>query len=395
MKKFFVATDEEIARGETTDVYFVRTMEILKAKKKDKVRVLAEVTAGGLPEGWPWGILCGVEEVARLFEGKKVNVNSMPEGTLFRPLDANGFRVPVMTIEGEYGEFCELETPMLGLLCQASGVATMAARMRKLAWEKILMAFGIRRIHPAMAPMVDRAAYIGGFDGVSSLIGAKTIGKKPMGTMPHSLIIIFGDQMEAWRAFDEVMPSEVPRIALVDTYWDEKTEAIKAVEALGKRLAGIRLDTPSSRKGNLAEIIKEVRWEMNYRGFDHVKIFVSGGVNDKNMKELVLAGVDGFGVGTSLSNAPTIDFAMDIVEVEGKPVAKRGKLGGGKKVLRCEKCLEIAVAVREFKKCKRCGERVTPALQPLVKDGKIAIEFPSPDVIRDRVLRQLQKISEV
>ncbi|MEM3519925.1 MAG: nicotinate phosphoribosyltransferase [Candidatus Hadarchaeales archaeon] len=395
MRKFFVSTDEEIAAGETTDVYFLRTKQILRAKKMEKIRVLAEVTAGGLPENWPWGILCGVEEVARLFEGKNVDVHCMPEGTLFRPFDCNGMRVPVLTVEGGYGEFCELETPMLGLLCQASGVATMAARMRKLVGEKILMAFGVRRIHPAMAPMVDRAAYIGGFDGVSSLIGAKTIGKEPMGTMPHSLIITFGDQAKAWKAFDEVMPSDVPRIALVDTYWDEKTEAIRAAETLRKRLAGVRLDTPGSRKGDFASIIREVRWELDYRGFNHVKIFVSGGINDKNIRELAEAGADGFGVGTSLSNAPTIDFAMDLVEVEGKPVAKRGKLGGRKNVFRCGRCLIDIVSTKTSERCRKCGEKMVPALAPLVRRGKIVAKLPDPDAIRDRVLKQLRKISEV
>ncbi|MFN4133638.1 MAG: nicotinate phosphoribosyltransferase [Candidatus Hadarchaeales archaeon] len=395
MRKFYVASEEEIASGETTDVYFVRTKEILKAKKMENIRVLAEVTAGGLPENWPWGILCGVEEVARLFEGKKVDVDCMPEGTLFKPFDQNGVRVPVLTVKGAYGEFCEFETPMLGLLCQASGVATMAARMRKLVGNRILMAFGVRRIHPAMAPMVDRAAYVGGFDGVSSLIGAKVIGKKPMGTMPHSLIIVFGDQVKAWRAFDEVMPEDVPRIALADTYWDEKAEAIKAAENLGKRLAGVRLDTPGSRKGNFASIVREVRWELDYRGFNHVKIFVSGGIDDKNIKELAEAGADGFGVGTSLSNAPTIDFAMDIVEVEGKPAAKRGKLGGRKNVFRCERCLVDIVSTKSSERCRRCGRKMVPAMVPLVRKGKIVAKLPGPEAIRDRVLKQLEKISEV
>jgi nicotinate phosphoribosyltransferase len=273
----------------------------------------------------------------------------------------------------------------------------MAARLKKLVGRKVLMAFGIRRAHPALAPMLDRAAYIGGFDGVSSLIGAKTIDKKPMGTMPHSLIIAFGDQAKAWQAFDEVMPKDVPRIALVDTYYDEKTEALMAAGALGKRLHGIRLDTPGSRKGDLAEIIREVKWELDVRGHKHVKIFVSGGLNDKNIQELSAAGADGFGVGTSLSNAPTIDFAMDIVELGGKPVAKRGKLGGEKKVWRCEKCLrDVLLPVRELPpRCPSCGKKMKSLLAPLIKDGKIVGKLPSPDEIRARVLKQLERVMEV
>ena len=143
MRIFHCASDEEIKNGETTDIYFVRTKQILEAKKLDKLNAVAEVTAGGLPNEWPWGIFCGIEEEARLFEGYPVNVYTMPEGSILYPSDNHGVREPVMFIEGPYGEFCTLETPMLGLICQASGVATRAARVKKAAGKKIVMAFGI------------------------------------------------------------------------------------------------------------------------------------------------------------------------------------------------------------------------------------------------------------
>ncbi len=389
-----MASDEEIKQGKTTDVYFGRTKQILDAKGLSNAQVVAEVTANNLPRDWLWAVLCGVDEVAKLFEGHSVDVYAMSEGNIFRPHDYPGMRMPVAVIEGPYGEFCELETPLLGLLCQASGVATMAARIRKIVGTKLLMSFGIRRAHPALAPMLDRAAYIGGFDGVSSLVGAKAIGKEPMGTMPHSLVIAFGDQVKAWRAFDEVMLSKVPRIMLVDTYFDEKIESIMAAEALGKRLQGVRLDTPSSRKGDFAEIIREVRWELDTRGYGHAKIIVSGGVDDNNIKGLVEAGADGFGVGTPLTNAPTIDFAMDIVELNGKPVAKRGKLGGLKRAWRCPKCLtDVLLPAREASpSCPSCGGKTKQVLIPLIKKGKIAAKLPSVEEIRKRVLAQLKKL---
>jgi len=397
MRPFHIASDEEIKCGRTTDVYFVRTRQILKAKNLDRTRVVAEVTTNDLPRDWLWAVLCGIDEVAKLFDGRPVDVYAMPEGSVFRPRDYRGMRMPVVVIEGPYGEFCELETPLLGLLCQASGVATMAARLRKIVGTKFLMSFGIRRTHPALAPMLDRAAYIGGFDGVSSLVGAKAIGKEPMGTMPHSLIITLGDQVKAWRAFDEVMPPEVPRIALVDTYFDEKIESIMAAEALGKRLQGVRLDTPSSRKGDFTEIVREIRWELDTRGYGHVKIIVSGGIDDKKIRSLAEAGADGFGVGTSLSNAPTIDFAMDIVELEGKPVAKRGKLGGLKRAWRCPKCLTdvLLPASGPSPKCPSCGGETKEVLIPLIKKGKIAAKLPSVDEIRKRVLAQLEKLHPI
>jgi len=395
MRRFHYATDEEIKKGETTDIYFARTKQVLAAKGLDKLPVVAEVTPGELPKAWPWGILCGIEEEARLFEGCPVDVYAMPEGSVFYHEDHKGVREPVMFIEGAYGEFCVLETPLLGLLCQASGAATRAARIKRVAGKKLVVAFGIRRMHPALSPMLDRAAYIGGFDGVSSLKGAELIGAEPTGTMPHALIIAFGDQAEAWKAFDEVMPPDVPRVALVDTYYDEKMESIMAADALKDRLYGVRLDTPGSRKGDFVEIIREVRWELDVRGYQHVKIFVSGGLDEESVRVLGEAGVDAFGVGTAVSNAPTIDFAMDIIELEGKLSAKRGKLGGKKQVWRCSQCLTDTVLPFEAPKpkCSRCGGKTRPMLTPLIKRGKIVAELPEPREIRQRVLEQIEKLS--
>ncbi|MFB0567814.1 MAG: nicotinate phosphoribosyltransferase, partial [Candidatus Bathyarchaeia archaeon] len=275
------------------------------------------------------------------------------------------------------------------------GAATRAARIKKVAGEKPIMAFGIRRMHPALSPMLDRAAYIGGFDGVSSLKGAETIGAKPMGTMPHALIIAFGDQVKAWKAFDEVMPPDVPRVALVDTYYDEKIESIMAAEALKDRLYGVRLDTPGSRKGNFAELVREVRWELDVRGYRHVKIFVSGGLNEESVRVLSEAGAEAFGVGTSVSNAPTIDFAMDIIELEGRLVAKRGKLGGKKQVWRCPKCLVDTVQLFKSPQpnCPECGGKTQPMLKPLIEKGKIVAKLPKPREIRQYVLEQIKKLS--
>jgi nicotinate phosphoribosyltransferase len=395
MRIFHHATDEEIKNGLTTDVYFSRTKQVLEAKNLDRLNAIAEVTVGKLPDAWPWGVLCGVEEAARLFEGVPVDVYAMPEGTVFYPTDCRGVREPVMFIAGSYGDYCLLETPLLGLVCQASGAASRAARIKKAAGEKAVVAFGIRRMHPALSPMLDRAAYIGGFDGVSSLKGAEIIGEKPTGTMPHALMIMFGDQVKAWRAFDEVVSLDVPRVALVDTYCDEKVESIMAAEALKDRLYGVRLDTPGSRRGNFLEIIREVRWELDLRGYGHVKIFVSGGLDEEKVEALSEAGADAFGVGTAVSNAPTVNFALDIIELEGRFVAKRGKLGGKKQVWRCMDCLVDLVLPFDSRKpeCPECGGEMEPMLKPLIQNGKVVAELPEPKEIREYVLGQLDKLS--
>ncbi len=394
-RKFHTATEEEIKKAETSDVYFERTKEILEKEGLSNIHVTAEITTGSLPKNWEYGILAGVEEAAHLLEGLNIRVRSFPEGTLFRPVDSSGVREPVMVIEGRYLDFCLYETPLLGLLCQASGIATMASKVRRAAGTKTVFSFGIRRAHPALAPMIDRACYIGGFDAVSSMLGAKLLNKNPTGTMPHSLIIAIGDQIHAWKSFDKYMPKEVPRIALVDTYCDEKTESIMAAQALGKSLYGVRLDTPSSRRGNFQEIVREVRWELDSRGFKDVKIFVSGGLDDESVRTLSEGGVDGFGVGTSVSNAPVIDFALDIVEKEGKPVAKRGKLGGKKEVWRCENCLLDYVLLEGVPSpsCSKCGNKTKPLLVKLLESGHPTSPLPTPDQIREHVIDQLRKLT--
>lgn len=142
---FHVASPEDIKAGRTTDVYFRRTKKILEAKGMDEVAVVMEATTGPLRDGHDWGVLCGVEEVARLFEGLPVDVHCMPEGSLFRGEDSRGFRCPVLTIEGTYHDFCEYETPLLGFICQESAVASRAAYVRLAAGEKPVIAFGISR----------------------------------------------------------------------------------------------------------------------------------------------------------------------------------------------------------------------------------------------------------
>ena len=397
MRRFQIATEEEIKKGETTDVYFVRTNEILQKEGLTEQRVVAEVTTGSLPRDWDWAVLAGVEEAVHLMEGISVEVESLPEGSIFRPKDHRGTRLPVMTLDGRYLDFSLYETPLLGLLCQASGMATMAARVRKGAGkDSTILSFGIRRAHPVLAPMIDRACYLGGFDAVSSIIGARLLDLQPTGTMPHSLIVSIGDQVKAWKSFNKYMPKDVPRIALVDTYYDEKTESIMAAEALGKDLYGVRLDTPGSRRGDFAEIIREVRWELDARGFDKVKIFVSGGLDEHSVGRYARAGADGFGVGSAVSSAPAVDFALDIVEIEGRPVAKRGKLSWKKQVWRCKECLSTRVTRRSVNDHPDCpeghGKMALLSKEFLEKGRLVGPHLPKPIEIRESVLGQLELV---
>jgi nicotinate phosphoribosyltransferase len=384
---FHIAGEEDIKKGRLTDIYFERTERILKALKKNPV-VKAEIFLKAFPNGYKWGVLAGIEEALRLLSNvNNISVRCMPEGTVFRDYQ------PVMVIEGRYLDFGIYETAILGFLCQASGIATKAARCKIAAGDRALYSFGARRIHPAITPMVERSAFIGGADGVSTTLGAKLINSEPVGTIPHSLILIMGDTVEATRAFDKVIEPAIKRISLIDTFCDEKFEAIKVAEGLGKSLYGIRLDTPSSRRGNFKKILEEVRWELDIRGFNEVSIIVSGGLDENDIIELRDI-ANAFGVGTAICGAGVLDFSLDIVEIEGRKISKRGKMSGAKKVIRCNKCFNDKVVLENNKasdyKCEKCGSIYEEVFIDAVKEGKVLYDFPEASDIRNRVISQFK-----
>jgi len=396
-RSFWIASEEEIRQGRTTDIYFVRTQTILNAKGLSDQVGIAEITVDVLPKGWPWAVFCGLDEVAKLLEGLPVDLEALPEGTLFPARDISGVRVPVAILEGPYAKFCLYETAILGMICQATGVATQAARVRQLAEDALVLQFGSRRMHPAISPMLDRASYLGGCDGVSTVLGAQRLGQAPRGTMPHALIIALGSSEAAWTAFDELMPASVPRVALVDTYSDEKEEAVKAASLLGKRLSAVRLDTPSSRRGNFVDLIREVRWELDVRGYRHVQIFVSGGIHEEEIPRLRAAGAHGFGIGTLITNAPTVDFSMDLVEMGSRLCAKRSRLSGRKSVWGCLACGAYLVLPKRLGSgqrsihCPTCRKTMEKMLKPVLTGGRRVGRLPSPDRIRWYVLDQLRR----
>jgi nicotinate phosphoribosyltransferase len=385
-RAFHVATESEIKAGQVSDVYFARTVQILNARGNTK-RVKAEVRLKSLPQAdWTFGVLAGIEEVAGLLDGLPVNVWTMDEGTLFGPHE------PVLVIEGTYVEWAEYETALLGLLCQASGIATKAARCKRAAGERQVISFGARRMHPALAPMIERNAFVGGCDGVAVTKSAELIDADPTGTIPHALVLLFGDTVQALRAFHDVVDTKVRRVALIDTLQDEKFEAIRVAEALGKDLYAVRLDTPSSRRGDFYQILSEVRWELDIRGFEHVKILASGGIDEYEILKLNPL-VDGYGVGTSIANAPVLSFALDIMEIEGAPMAKRGKRSGSKQVWRLPGT--VRNLVRPAAKPAPTAADGRPAealLKPLIVEGRVVRDLPPPRTLREYVLEQMGQV---
>jgi nicotinate phosphoribosyltransferase len=177
---------------------------------------------------------------------------------------------------------------------------------------------------------MEYAAVVGGCAGCASIAGARLAGIEPTGTIPHALIIVTGDTVEATVAFDKYMPLGVRRVSLVDTFKDEAEESLRVAQALGDRLDAVRLDTPGERGGVTVDLVREVRARLDLAGFSKVGIFVSGGFDPERIRYFVESGapVDGFGVGSYISGARPIDFTADLHEVAGKPIAKRGRIPG-------------------------------------------------------------------
>lgn len=382
---FHTADPQDILSGKITDVYFQRSLRVLRAKGINPL-VKAEFISRSLPETWPWAVFAGLEEAMYLMKNLPVKVRALGEGTVFYPYE------PVMEIEGRYRDFCVYETAILGLICQASGIATKAARFKKLAGHRPVMSFGARRMHPVLAPMMERNAYVGGCDGVAVVKSGEIIGEDPMGTIPHTLIICFGSTIQAIKAYDEVLEPKFKRVALIDTFLDEKFECLNVAEVMGKRLFAVRFDTPSSRRGDFMRILEECRWELNTRGYGHIKFYVSGGIKEKDLPVLNPF-VDGYGIGTSISNAPVVDYSMDIVELKGRNIAKRGKWSGSKRLLGCPKCGDRAIVPNNGKRYKSsCGKSFKDLLVPVLDKGKYLIKPQPPSKLRQTVLKNIKNL---
>jgi nicotinate phosphoribosyltransferase len=310
-----------VLSGETADVYFARTVEILRHEGLNPVATMEVFSSRA-------GMLCGIEEVKALL------ARVLPEGNREVWVLAEGETMErkevVLRITAPYQSYGLYETAICGILAHSSGWATAAGECVAAAQGIPIISFGARHVHPSVAGVLEYAAIVGGCTGCSSIAGAGLAGVEPIGTMPHALIIVMGDTVKATLAFDKYMPPGVPRVSLVDTFKDEPEESIRVAQALGERLKSVRLDTPGERGGVTIDLVKEVRARLDLAGFKNVGIFVSGGINPERIRHFLDSGapVDGFGVGSYISGARPIDFTADLHQIDGKPIAKRGRIPG-------------------------------------------------------------------
>ncbi len=314
----------EILSGKSADVYFARAERVLEREGLDPV-VAMEIFSREA------GILCGIDEAKNLLAHVlgddahgAVTLEALDDGDSF---DAKEI---VLRITARYRQFGLYETAMLGMLAQSTGWATAARECVDAAAPAPVISFGARHVHPDITDVLDYAAIVGGCVGASTPAGARLAGLAPTGTMPHSLVLIFGDTVAAAEAFDRDLDSDVPRIVLIDTFKDEAEEALRVAHALGDRLYGVRLDTPTERGRVTADLVKEVRARLDLEGFTHVKIVVSGGLSPDRIMYFkdAEAPVDSYAVGSYISGAAPIDFTGDIKEIDGRPIAKRGRIPG-------------------------------------------------------------------
>ena len=307
--------------GEPTDIYFRRAQQVLEDEGLNPI-----CTVEFFPS--KLGLLSGIDEALQLIEEvvppNDREVEAIEEGSEI------GRKEVVMRVRAPYRPFGLYETPLLGILSHCTGWATAARECVEAAGDIPVVSFGARHVHPLVSGRMEYSAVLAGCQGCASIDGAALAGVAPTGTMPHALILVMGDTLEAAEAFDRSQDPEVPRIVLVDTFKDEAEESLRVARAMRERLAGVRVDTPWERGRVTAELVKEIRARLDLEGFNSVRLIVSGGLDPERIRYFRDndAPVDSFGVGGHISNAGPINFTADIHEVDGKAIAKRGRIPG-------------------------------------------------------------------
>jgi nicotinate phosphoribosyltransferase len=242
------------------------------------------------------------------------DITGYGEGELYFPGS------PVLTVEGSFAEVVVLETLVLSVLNHDCAIASAAARMAVAAGGRALIEMGSRRTHEEAAVAAARAAYLAGFSTTSNLAAGYRHGIPTSGTAAHAYTLLHDTEASAFRG--QVDALGLGTTLLVDTY--DITAGIRAaVEVAGPGLGAIRIDS-----GDLAVHAFQAREQLDSLGATRTRIILSGDLDEFALAALARAPVDAYGVGTSVvtgSGAPTAEFVYKLVEVDGRPVAKRSE----------------------------------------------------------------------
>lgn len=323
------------------------------------------------------------------------DVWAIPEGRLaFK--DEPFLEVTAPIIEAQI-----VETFIINQVNLQSLIATKAARCVHAAGGRAVVDFALRRAHGIDAGMkVARASYLAGFTGTSNVRAGQEYGIPIVGTMAHSFVSSFEQEMDAFRAFIASFPNN--SILLIDTY-DTLAGARKAVEiakemaANGQQLQGVRIDS-----GDLKKLAIEVRRIFDEAGLKSVKIIGSGGLDEFDLADFTVADVpyDSYGVGTKMgvsADAPWFDIAYKLVEYDERPVLKlsTGKVSwpGKKQVFRMRdergQLQKDVIALRE--------ENIPgadPLLQKVMASGEVAVRRPTLEEIRDNFMGEFKRLPD-
>jgi nicotinate phosphoribosyltransferase len=321
------------------------------------------------------------------------DVHAMPEGTVFFANE------PILRVTAPLPEAQLVETRLINILHFQSLVATKAARMVLAAPGKQLVDFGLRRAHGAEAGLyATRASYIAGFAGSATVLAEMLYGIRIYGTMAHSFIQAFDEEVAAFECFARARPENL--VLLIDTY-DTEAAARKVValaprlKADGIRVRGVRLDS-----GDMISLSKRVREILDAGGLHDVIIFASGGIDEDLLIEMAKAHapIDGFGIGTSLttsSDAPALDCAYKLQEYAGTPRRKRsiGKATwpGRKQVWRRYGPDSRMIGdVLSLADDAQAGE---PLIHQVMRDGR-RIQLPTLEEVRMHAVHELRRLPE-
>ena len=242
-----------------------------------------------------------------------LDVWSIAEGNFFFPNE------PIMRIQGPMIHAQLVETYLLNVINYQTLVASKASRIRNVAPDKVLLEFGTRRSHSPLAGVyAARASYIAGFNGTSNVIADIELGINSTGTMAHSFVQRFDNELESFKTYFDIYDES--SILLIDTYDTEKG-AEKSTQ-FGNELKGVRIDS-----GDLAEHAKKVRKILDDHGSEDVLIVASSDLNEFKIKELIDkdAPIDIFGVGTELATSrddPSISGVYKLIEYNNNPKIK-------------------------------------------------------------------------
>jgi nicotinate phosphoribosyltransferase len=247
-------------------------------------------------------------------------VHAMHEGEIVFPSE------PLVRVEGNIIEAQIIETMLLNILNFESLIATKASRIRFAAGNRKIADFGLRRAQGLGGILASKAAIIGGVDTTTNLFAAYHFGLDVSSTQAHSWIQSFDDELTAFRRYAELYPDNC--VLLVDTYGTLKSgipnaiTAARELEAKGKRLAGVRLDS-----GDLASLSKKVRAMLDAAGLRYVQIIASNQLDEYLIYNFTQQNVpiDAYDVGTKLISAngsSALEGVYKISEINGQPSLK-------------------------------------------------------------------------